>query len=71
MCDQETAEQILKVVKRLPETDARKVLRFAETLTRPAPETMLLEDFIQTLPTVSAFQGDPARIQEALRCDWD
>ncbi len=30
MCSRETAERILTVVRSLPESEARKVLRFAE-----------------------------------------
>jgi len=71
MCTEATAARILELVKTLPEEEARKVLRLAESLTQPVAEDMLLEEFIQTLPTVSAFQGEPGEIQEALRREWD
>ncbi len=71
MCTEATAARILALVKTLPEEEARKVLRLAESLTHPVAEDTLLEDFIQTLPTVSAFQGGPVEIQEALRREWD
>ncbi len=71
MCSQETAERILTVVRNLPEAEPRKVLRFAESLSRVAAEEMPLEEFIRSLPTISAFQGEPLDLQEALRREWD
>ncbi|HHJ38089.1 MAG: hypothetical protein AXA67_02580 [Methylothermaceae bacteria B42] len=71
MCNQDTAERILEVVKNLPEPEARKVLRFAEYLNRPVAEDRLLEDFILTLTPVSAFQGEPVELQETMRREWD
>ncbi len=71
MCSEETATRILQLVKRLPEEDARRVLRLVESLSHPAPEETPLADFILTLPTVSVFREAPADIQEALRREWD
>jgi hypothetical protein len=67
MCEPATADRIQSIVRSLPESEARKVLDFAESLI--SHESTLL-DVVKQLPKIEGFSGDPVKIQREMRDEW-